>query len=136
MSDYFRAIRDRYIEAYVARDAAGLASLFTENCIVLPPDNPVIRGKAGIQAFYQEEFTQLHPSSLNIQAEEEVVFGDWGNGCGTWAVAATLKATGAAVAIEGKYANVVKRQADGVWKIHRHTWNAPTQFAAMAAPRG
>jgi len=137
MSDqHYEKIRQRYIEFYVAGNAAGIAQIFTDDGFLLPPDNPIARGKAGVQAFYEEQLMQLTPSSLSISPEEEAVMGDWGYGAGTWAATATLKATGATVRLDGKYLNVVKRQADGSWKIHRHTWNAPTQLAAMAASQG
>lgn len=133
---HYEEIRQKYIDRYVAGDAAGLAKLFSEDCLMLPPDTPVAVGNAEVQALYEELFSQIAPSAMTIKPTEEVTVGDWGYGAGSWTVTAILKATEAPVNLEGKYLNVVKRQADGTWKIHRHAWNAPTQLAAMAAPRG
>jgi uncharacterized protein (TIGR02246 family) len=133
---HYEETRQKMIECYVAGNAAGIAHLFTDDCFMLPPDNPIAMGKAGVQAVYEEQFAQMTPLTMSISAEEETVMGDWGYGAGTWTVTATLQTTGATVKLEGKYLNVLKRQADGGWKIHRHTWNAPTQLAAMAASRG
>ena len=130
---HFQEIRQRYIEFYVAGNAAGLAGIFTGDSLLLPPDNPIAIGSAAIQAFYEEQFAHMAPSSLSVSPEEEAVLGDWGYGAGTWTATATLKATGETVRMDGKYLNIVRRQADGGWKIHRHAWNAPTQLAAVAA---
>lgn len=128
----FDDIRRRYIAAYAQADAAALSQLFTTDCMFFPPDEGIASGRAAVQTFYQQQFAQMKPKSLTITPSEEVTMGDLGYGAGTFAVTATLP-NGATVSIEGKYLNVAKRQSDGSWQLHRHTWNAPTQMAAMAA---
>ena len=132
----YEEIRQKYVKHYVAGNAAGLAELFTEDCLMLAPDAPMAMGKAEAQAIYEEQFNKMAPSALSINPTDEVTLGDWGYGAGTWIATATVKATDAVVQLEGKYLNVVKRQPDGNWKIHRHTWNAPTQAATAGAPQG
>lgn len=133
MSESYEALRQLYIEAYVAADETALAGLFSEDSMLVPPDSPVSTGRAGVREFYQQQFAQFTPSSLTIQPEEETVLEDWGYGAGTWRATATVNPTGTPIEIEGKYLNVIKRQPDGSWKIHRHSWNMPTQMAALAA---
>jgi ketosteroid isomerase-like protein len=130
---HYEEVRQKYVEFYVAGNAAGLAQLFTDDSVTFPPDAPIAKKRAGVQAFYEEQFSQLTPSSLSIDPEEETVMGEWGYGGGTYTATVKLKATGATHQFEGRYLNIMKRQSDGGWKIHRHTWNAPTQLAAMAA---
>jgi uncharacterized protein (TIGR02246 family) len=129
----YEDLRRKYVAAYTAADAAGIAGNFTEDCIVFPPDSGIVSGRAGLRALYEEQFSVLRPSSLTILPEEERDLGDWGYGAGRWQATVTLVPTGRQVQLEGKYLNLLKRQADGSWKIFRHTWNAPTQAAAMAA---
>ena len=132
-NNLFPEIRQQYIEAYVAGNSAAIAQLFTADCVMLPPDGPIATGHSSVKDFYEGQMAQLTPSSLAINPEEEVVMGDWGYGAGIWRANATLKATGDVVELEGKYLNIMQRQPDGAWKIHRHSWNAPTQLSAMAA---
>jgi uncharacterized protein (TIGR02246 family) len=127
-------LRQKYIRAYSAGNAAGIARVFSPDCILLAPDTPIARGQAGVQAFYEGQFSQMTPSSLTITPEEEVMMGDWGYSAGSFVASVTLKANGAQLDVEGKYLNFVKKQADGSWALHRHTWNAPTQLAALATP--
>jgi uncharacterized protein (TIGR02246 family) len=128
----FAEIRRLYIAAYVHADATAISQVFTTDCVFLPPDAQIGSGRASVQAFYQQQFSEMKPASLTITPSEEVTMGDWGYGAGTWAVTAAMP-DGATVKLEGKYLNVMKRQADGSWQIYRHSWNAPTQMAAMAA---
>lgn len=132
----FDGVREAYVQSYESGDAAGLARQFTEDCILLPPDGPAAVARAGVEGFYGEQFAQMRPKSLTITPEEEVAMGDWGYGAGTWAADVVVAGAGEPLRIEGKYLNVMKRQADGLWRIHRHTWNAPTQLAALAAGQG
>lgn len=46
-----RVLRD-YEKAWTAKDAAGLAALFAADGLVLSPGQPMVRGRAAIEAHY------------------------------------------------------------------------------------
>ena len=125
-------IRRAYIAGYDAGDAGAIAGIFTDDCVIVPPEQPALTGKEGVRSYSEAQFTAFN-MALSINTEEVVVLGDWGYGRGTWKNTLTPKAGGDAVEIEGKYLNIVKREADGGWKIHRHIWNTPTPMVMPAS---
>ncbi|MFN0165092.1 MAG: YybH family protein [Bryobacteraceae bacterium] len=124
-------IRLAYIAAINAGDTGAMAELFTEDCVVAPPEMPSEGGKAGVKSIYGAQFAAFN-IILSIKTEEEVVLDDWGYWRGTWKAGLTPKAVGEAVEAEGKYLCIIRREADGGWKIHRNMWNTPTPLLMMA----
>jgi uncharacterized protein (TIGR02246 family) len=51
-------ISEVFAAAYNARDAKRLASLYTEDAELMPPDSHPVRGRAAIEALFRERFEQ------------------------------------------------------------------------------
>jgi uncharacterized protein (TIGR02246 family) len=118
----FEAMRSAFEATYNASDAQGVANLFAENCVVLPPDAPILYGRDAVREYYQNWFDQFE-ANAEIDADEARVRGDVGVGFGTYKVTLKPKAGGDPMVIEGKYLNVSK--PGDMWEITRHTWNMP-----------
>src|SRR5215217_1957707 len=43
----------RFVEAFNRHDAAGAVAVYTDDAMILPPDNPRVTGRDGIQAYWQ-----------------------------------------------------------------------------------
>jgi len=117
------SLRDAYVAAANAGDAAGLANLFTDDAVQMEPNRPVVAGKEAIQSRFQEMY-QTYSENLAVSVDERAVAGDWGYGRGSYTLTLTPKAGGNPIEDIGKWLNVVQRQADGSWKIARHIWNS------------
>ncbi len=61
---HYQETRRKCIECWVAENAAGIANLFTDDCFMLSPDNPIAMGKAGVQAFLPWYMKGLNRGSL------------------------------------------------------------------------
>src|SRR5439155_21836549 len=43
--------------AFNARDAAKIASMYTSDAVLMPPNRPMVKGRADIEAYYRAGFT-------------------------------------------------------------------------------
>ena len=107
---------DEWSAAFNAGDGAGVAALYTEDAIRIPPDEDFIRGReeiaAGTMAF--EGFT------IVLRTYGGLIDGDVGTSWGSYELSGI--AEGEAVTQRGRWMNAVKKTGDG-WKIHRDIWN-------------
>jgi uncharacterized protein (TIGR02246 family) len=46
-------VNRRFMEAFERADPASVAALYTEDAVVLPPDTPMISGRAAIEEFWR-----------------------------------------------------------------------------------
>jgi len=107
--------------AFNAGDAPGLATLYTMDAAVMPPDAARVDGRAGIQALWQS-FFDAGLTGLDLVTLEVFETGDSASEVGTL----TLKAPdgqGGMVTVAAKYIVVWQKGEDGAWRLHRDTWN-------------
>jgi uncharacterized protein (TIGR02246 family) len=123
-----------YIEAYDAGDAAALAALWAEDGTLSPPMTATVE-RAGIEALYAAMFASGGGLTLEVSREDAIFSGDrvasWGgfvvNGQGP---------DGAPFAAEGRFGNVLRKEADGSWRLVRHMYNWVTPPPGFGAPQG
>ena len=107
-----RQIWSTYSAARVAGDAETWLGLWDQEGIRLPPGSSAV-DFATFAPGTPERFSNA-PASMEINAEEVVVTGDWAYTQGTF----TLNN-----AIEGKFLTIFRRQGDGSWRIYRDAFN-------------
>ncbi len=118
------ALEAAYIAAYDAGDAAGLAALFSADAMQSPPMSPAL-DVAGIEAMYAAQFAEGLGFALTVEREDFVASGDMVVAWGSFEVNAAPEGMDPIMA-NGRYGTVVKKQADGSWKIFRHMFNYET----------
>jgi len=110
-------MENAYIKAVSAGDAAGLAALYAEDAIRMVPNEPPIKGREAIRAFYEADFNLFGNEETNTVEDIQVV-GDLAVVRGAYTNKATPKIAGpAAIEDSGKWVAVSRRQADGSWKF-------------------
>jgi uncharacterized protein (TIGR02246 family) len=103
--------------AYNAKDAAKLAAFYTEDAVYMPPNAPMVRGRAAIEANFKKELTQGY-TNLQLMPMESAISGAQAYEAGT----ATVTAPGGRKE-NGKYL-VAFKQVGGAWKISYDIHNA------------
>jgi ketosteroid isomerase-like protein len=107
-----------YNEAFNRGDAAGCAAFFTDDVILMAPDQPMIRGRKAFEEIYRSRMANSSGGTHSNALVEYGVEGDMAYQVGTYAV------TGTSPSEEGKFLNVLKRQADGTWKVAVSMFNS------------
>ncbi|MCG8545788.1 MAG: DUF4440 domain-containing protein [Alphaproteobacteria bacterium] len=109
---------DAYNEAFNRGDAAACAAFFTEDVILMAPDQPMTRGRKAFEDIYNSRMGDSDGGTHSNELVEYGVEGDLAYQIGTYAVA------GANPPEQGKFLNVLKRQADGSWKVAVSMFNS------------
>lgn len=118
------AANKRFMETFERGDAAGMATLYTENGQLLPPNTDIVSGRQGIQAFWQGAI-DMGIKAMKLETTELEEHGDTAIAVGKY----TLSGEGDQVIDSGKYV-VILKQEGGQWRLHRDIWNS-----SMPAPQ-
>jgi ketosteroid isomerase-like protein len=117
-------IAARLEAAFHARDAAALASLYSDDAALMPPNEPMVRGRAEIQAWFERALARLR--RIRVLAAESLVEGDRAFQTGTLTSSAADAASSTAEEDDaprtGKYVLLLVKHA-GDWKIQYDIWN-------------
>jgi uncharacterized protein (TIGR02246 family) len=114
----------RFATALNQGDAAAVAALYVEDARLLAPNTPMISGRQGIQAFWQDYIHMTSSREVTLQVQKIDYNGDLAYEVGSYTLRFQLTASGSPpMTDDGKYVVVWKRQRDGSWKIAVDTWN-------------
>jgi uncharacterized protein (TIGR02246 family) len=122
-SEAIRAIADAYVKATLASDAKAIAALYTDDAMEMPPNTPMVKGRAAIEQYYQKLFgSGTKMGTFSITHLETTAVGDNGYDVGTYQQSMTPKGA-APVKETGKYTVILKRSA-GAWKVAYAIYNS------------
>lgn len=111
--DQYDRLCAAYEGAAEAGDAEAMGRLFTENASILKPGHLPVSGRQAIQEMYKDFFSDRgFKQTINVQDFDKV--GDLAYGTGTFEV----EGYGT-----GNYLEVLQRQSDNSYLIHRMCWN-------------
>lgn len=120
------AIREynaQWLKALSTGDSKLLSSLTAEEHITFPPNQPPNVGKAANDAVNAKMLEQYAVEEI-WNPQDQVVAGDWAYERGSFTATMTPKAGGATQHFSGNYLRILKRQADGSWKMIREMANS------------
>lgn len=109
-------------DAVRAKDPDRIASLYTGNAMVLPPDGPVVRGQDGVRQLWASVIEEMGLRDVALKTIDLDVQDD--SACEVGQATLTLEPPGGQrAAVNVKYV-VVWRRFGGDWRLHRDIWNA------------
>ena len=100
------------MNAALAKDFATWATLFLDDAVINPPNEPAVKGRAAIRAWL-EKFPPLTEFKLNnekVEGREDLAYV-----LGTYTMTITPPGAPGPVKDSGKFVTVVRKQADGRW---------------------
>jgi len=108
-------------KAYNSGDGAAVAALYTDDAALFPPGAARVDGKQAIADFWNAAIAS-GLANVELETTELEFFGDTANEVGY--IAGTVPADGGGTtAVGGKFIVIYKRDADGMWRLHRDIWN-------------
>ena len=110
-------VRDQWVAAAEKDDAATVTALYTADAVIDSPEEPSVAGREAIQAYWLKNFPLA--SGLQVRSKETEVSGDLAYDYGEFSQRITPP-KGKAMDAQGRYLVVLKKQADGSWKIDKH----------------
>ena len=105
-----------WTKAYNQGDAAGCTAMYAEDAMMLPPNQPMVRGKQAIKEFNQRMLDQVG-GTISNRIIGFSVEGDLAYQVGTYAITDTKTPD------QGKFVNIFRPQQDGSWKISVAIYN-------------
>ena len=117
------AIFTKYAAFLGAGDADGWATLWVEDGVQMPPDEPPVVGRSQITEKLRSLLAQFR-FDMHIQTEEVRSAGDWAFARGNYQATLRPKTGGPEIPINGKFMTILARQSDGSWRIYRDIFNS------------
>lgn len=112
-----RSANEKFMDTFAKGDAAGVASLYTEDGMLLPAGMESIKGKQGVEHFWQGVMgmgiKQVRLDTIEIDQGENMT-AELGN--------YTLSGEDGKPVDKGKYIVVWKKEG-GEWRLHKDIWN-------------
>jgi len=118
-----KKVNQKYLEFYNSGNYEGVASLHTENAVVMPPNVPARVGKDQIMSAIKEEI-DMGFTDLKFVENDIKIFGALAYDEGSYSL--NIKSDKGEV-IEndsGKYLVVWEKQNDGTWLMKKDIWNS------------
>jgi uncharacterized protein (TIGR02246 family) len=125
-------VSDAYVKASQAGDAKAIAALYAEDAIEMPPNQPLVKGRAAIEQYYTKQFGgTAKVQSFTLTRIESKTSGDVGYEVGTYQQ--TITDGQNPMNDTGKYTVVLKRTG-GAWKVAYAIYNSDTPPTATPTP--
>jgi len=118
------ATNARFLEAFKRGDKAGMLASYTDDAVLMMPNEPAWRGRSGIEKGLDGFLGQVSLKDGGTTTGDVMVSGDMAVETGTFTWTLQSKTGGADIKDQGKYLTVWKRQADGSWKAVRDINNS------------
>jgi len=123
-----KLVGEDYDKAMNAGDVSAKMRLYTADAVLMPPEGSAVSGQQAIRVWHEANFKK--ETSQGVSKVDEIqIFGQWGFARGTYSGTVTSRAGGQRSSISEKGLVVVRRQADGSWKIACDIWNQEPQPA-------
>ena len=115
------AIGKTLCERLDAGNVAGVAELYTEDAVLMPPGAARLDGRNAIQQYWQG-LLDAGVGDISLATQEVEGAGDSVVEVGL--ISATAPGDGdARVSLTGKYIVIYRRDGGGNWRLHRDIWN-------------
>ena len=112
-----------FAEALNAKDATTAASLYTEDAILIPPGEAVVRGREAIEEYWRNALELGGVRDVSVETMDALSSGSLGYETGSF-VLTVNGPDGEAVIEKGRYIELLRRDPDGQWRSTHGIWNS------------
>jgi uncharacterized protein (TIGR02246 family) len=115
-----------FAAALNAKDAKLAASLYTEDAVLIPPGEDMVRGRENIEAYWKAAIEDGGVRDVSVETIDAQSSGALGYEIGTFELTSNGP-NGDAVKDTGRYIELLSRGSDGKWYSTAGIWNASPQ---------
>lgn len=116
--------QEEFPEAHSFEDGSKLAEFYTDDALLMPPDEPIVHGKQAIAEWFDRELKKAAPiEKPKIIMEEIEVFGKLAFNRGNLILKFEGETVDKPVILNNRFITIWQKQPDGSWKFYRDIWN-------------
>jgi uncharacterized protein (TIGR02246 family) len=121
-----QALNQQWEINFENHDLAGLAALFTEDCVRMPQSRPATVGRPALEAAYRQDFAEVWKAraKVRLNAEEVIISGEYAFARGSDTLIQAQDGRQVLDGETGKWLFIYRQQRDGTWKYHWITFNS------------
>jgi uncharacterized protein (TIGR02246 family) len=112
-----------FAAALNAKDAKAAAALYTEDAVLIPPGEPLVRGREAIEEYWRGAIESGGVRDVSVETMDALSSGSLGYETGSFVLTANGP-DGEAVIDRGRYVELLRREPDGRWLSTHGIWNA------------
>ena len=112
-----------FAAALNAKDAKAAAALYAEDAVLIPPGEPLVRGRDAIEEYWRGAIEAGGVRDVSVETMDALSSGSLGYETGSFVLTATGP-DGEAVTDRGRYVELLRREPDGRWLSTHGIWNA------------
>lgn len=112
-----------FAAALNAKDAKAAAALYTEDAVLIPPGEPVVRGREAIEEYWSGAIEAGGVRDVSVETMDALSSGSLGYETGSFVLTANGP-DGEPVVDRGRYIELLRREPDGRWLSTHGIWNA------------
>lgn len=112
-----------FAAALNAKDAKAAAALYTEDAVLIPPGEPIVRGRQAIEEYWRAAIELGGVREVSVETMDAGSSGSLGYETGNFRLTVDGP-DGSAVVETGRYVELLRRESDGTWRSTHGIWNA------------
>ena len=113
-----------FVKALNAKDAVAAANCYTEDAVLLPPNEGPVKGRANIQKYWAGA---IEAGAFDAEVATTATGSDSDLGYEIGRLQMKIKMPDGSILVErGKYTELLRRGADGKWLSTMGMWNTDT----------
>ena len=123
-TDPLASAHQRYMEAAKAADVETIVSLFCENDVLMPPNEPSLYGTAELKEWWEDYFEHFKIVALGETEREVTIMNGWVAERYGYMIAIAPVKGGERIRDDGRWFALWKLEDDGTWKMSQAMFNS------------
>jgi len=118
------SLHEEVLKASLSHDLNLILNVFTDDAILMPPNDTTVFGKDEIRSWWEDYFSFFRITSVKETERQMTVVGNQAFDRQAFSVTIVPKERGARILDDIRSLIVWRREADGSWRIAQQIWNS------------